>query len=54
MHQNNKRQILGNCVLHHKTIPKRLKLLLSEGLGEYVGSLVRGRTELQINDHVMY
>jgi hypothetical protein len=54
MHQKKKRQLLGNCELHRKMIPQSLKLLLSEGLGEYFGSLVKGRTKLQINDPVMY
>ena len=54
MHQKKKRQLLGNCVLHSKTIPQSLKLQLSEGLGEDIDSLFRGRTKLQINDHVMY
>jgi hypothetical protein len=49
-----KRKLLGNCVLHSKTIPQSLKFQLSEGLGEDVDSLFRGRTELQINDPVMY
>jgi hypothetical protein len=44
MHQKKKRQLLGNYVLHCKTIPQSLKFLLSEGLGEYVDSLFRGRT----------
>ena len=54
MYQKKKRQLLGNGVLHCKTIPQSLKLLLSECLGEYVDSLFIGRTKLQINDHVMY
>jgi hypothetical protein len=54
MHQNKKRQLLGNCVLHYKMIPQSLKLLPSEGLGEYVDSLFIGRTEMKINDLVMY
>jgi hypothetical protein len=54
MYQKKKRQLLGNCVLHCKTIPQSLKIFLSECLGEYVSSLFRGRTELQINHLVMY
>jgi hypothetical protein len=54
MHQKKKRQLLGNCVLHYKTIPQSLKILLSERIGEYVGSLFKGRTKLQINDPIMY
>ena len=54
MHQKKKRQLLSNCVLHCKTIPQSLKLLLNEGLGEYVNSLFKGRTKLKINDLVMY
>jgi hypothetical protein len=29
-------QLLGNCVLHSKTASQKMKLLLSEGLGEDV------------------
>jgi hypothetical protein len=36
VHQKKKRKLLGNCVLHWKTIPQSMKLILSEGLGEYV------------------
>jgi hypothetical protein len=54
MHQKKKRKLLGNCVLHSKTISQSLKLQSNEGLGEDVGSLFRGRIKLQINDHVMY
>jgi hypothetical protein len=54
MHQKKKRQMLGNCVLHCKMIPRGLKLRLSEGLGEYVDILFRGRKKLQINDPIMY
>jgi hypothetical protein len=46
MHQKKKRQLLGNYVLHSKTIPQSMKLLSSEGLGEDIGSMFRGRMEL--------
>jgi hypothetical protein len=36
MHQKNKRQLIGNCVLHYKMIPQSLKLLLTESLRESV------------------
>jgi hypothetical protein len=36
MHQKKKRKLLGNCVLHSKTIPQSLKLLLTESLHEDV------------------
>jgi hypothetical protein len=36
MHQKKKRQLLGKCVLHCKTIPQSLKLLLTESLREDV------------------
>jgi len=36
MHQKKKRQLLGNCVLHSKTIPQSLKILLTESLREDV------------------
>jgi hypothetical protein len=32
MHQNKKRKLLGNCVLHSKTILQSLKLLLTQSL----------------------
>jgi hypothetical protein len=54
MHQKKKMKLLGNCVLHSKTIPQSLKLQPSEGLSEYVDSLFRGRTKMQINDPDMY
>jgi hypothetical protein len=34
MHQKKKRQLLGKCVLHYKTILQSLKLLLTESLRE--------------------
>jgi hypothetical protein len=36
MYQNKKRQLLGNCVLHCKTIPQSLKVIPTEILREYV------------------
>jgi hypothetical protein len=36
MHQKKKRQLLGNCVLHCKTIPQTLKLLFIASLHEDV------------------
>ena len=54
MHQKKKSQLLGNYVLHCKMILQSLKLLPSEGLGEYVDILFRGRKKLQINDPIMY
>jgi hypothetical protein len=41
-------------VLHSKMISQSPKLQPSEGLGEDVGILFRGRTKLQINDLFMY
>jgi hypothetical protein len=35
------RQLLVNCVLHSKTIVERVKILLSEILGEYASSLFK-------------
>ena len=35
-----KRQLLRNCVLRSKVIAKRVELLLTEGLGEDVVSLL--------------
>jgi hypothetical protein len=54
MYQKKKMQLLGNGVLHCKTIPQSMKLILSECLGEYVCILFKGRTKLQINDPIMY
>jgi hypothetical protein len=34
--QKEELQLLSNCVLHSKTTSQRMKLLLSEGLGEDV------------------
>jgi hypothetical protein len=36
MHQKKKRKFLGNCVLHSKTIPQSMKLMLIESLREDV------------------
>jgi hypothetical protein len=50
MHQKKKRQLLKKCVLHSKTIAQRVKLMLSESLGEDISSLFGGSTKLQVND----
>ena len=54
MHQKKKRKLLGNCVLHSKTILQSLKLHPSEVIIEDVNNLFRGRKELQINEPIMY
>ena len=36
MHQKKKRKLLGNCILHCKTILQSLKLMLTESLHEDV------------------
>jgi hypothetical protein len=46
MYQKKKRKLLGKCVLHSKMIPQNMKLQSSEGLGEDVSSMFRGRTKL--------
>jgi hypothetical protein len=50
MHQKRKRYLLSNCVLHSKVIAQRVKLLLSESLGEDVNNLFRGWTKLKVYD----
>jgi len=46
-------QLLGNYVLHSKTIAQTMEFFLSEGIGEDVGSLLRNRSVLQINEPFM-
>ena len=48
-----KRQLLGSCVLHPKTISQESKLLLSERLGEDISNLLGTRIVLKIDDPIM-
>ena len=48
-----KRQLLGNRVLHPKMISQESKLLLSESLGEDISNLLETRTILKIDDPIM-
>ena len=48
-----KRQLLGNRVLHPDTILQESKLLLNESLGENISSLLGTRTVLKIDDPIM-
>jgi hypothetical protein len=47
------RQLLGNCILHSKTITQTMEVFLSESIGEDVGSMLGRREVLQIDDLVM-
>ena len=49
-----KRQLLGHCVLHSKTIAQRVALLRSEGLGEDINSLFSRRAELEVDDPLVH